>query len=132
MIEFIQQQPLTLLGWSGLMLCALFVGMAKTGVAGVYTIIIPIMAFLFGGKESTGVLLPMLVIGDIFAVRYYHRSAAWNHILRLLPWSIGGIVIGTLVGDAISDGAFKALMGVLILIGIAIMLYMEWRKIETV
>ncbi len=37
----------------------------------------------FGGKVSTGIILPMLIAGDILAVAYYHRHADWPGIRRL-------------------------------------------------
>ncbi|GAB4411558.1 MAG: sulfite exporter TauE/SafE family protein [Bacteroidia bacterium] len=114
--------------WVMLALCAVIVGMAKTGVAGIYTLVVPVLALIFGGRVSTGVLLPILILSDIFAVVYYHRAAAWSHILRLLPWAIGGIVLATWVGSRISDTQFKIMMGALVLLGITIMLVQEFRN----
>ena len=54
--------------WALIALCAILVGMSKTGVPGVSMIIVPVMAMIFGGKASTGVLLPILITADIFAV----------------------------------------------------------------
>ena len=43
---------------------ALLVGFSKTGIGGVVMIVVPLLAAVFGGKASTGILLPMLIIGD--------------------------------------------------------------------
>lgn len=118
--------------WGLLILCAMLVGMAKTGVAGVYNVVVPILALIFGGRDSTGVLLPILILADIFAVAYYHRAARWSYIIRLLPWSLAGIALGTWVGDLISDDSFKVLMGILILGGIGIMFWLELRQTPAV
>ena len=118
--------------WLGLGFCALCIGMAKTGVAGIYGVVVPIMALLFGGKASTGLVLPMLIMADVFAVAYYHRAARWTYILKLLPWTLAGILFGTWVGDQISDEIFKVLMGVIILGGIGIMVWLDWKKITAV
>ncbi|RMG56183.1 MAG: sulfite exporter TauE/SafE family protein [Bacteroidetes bacterium] len=132
MMELLQSFGLTPVQWGLLILCAVFVGMAKTGVAGVYNVVVPILALIFGGRDSTGLLLPILILADIFAVTYYHRAAQWGYILRLLPWSVAGVILGTWVGDAVSDEVFKALMGGIILFGVAVMLWLEFRKEERV
>ncbi len=80
--------------WFVLILCGVLIGMAKAGIAGTGLMIVPIMAYVFGGKVSTGLVLPMLIIADVFAVRFYHRHADWRHIVRLIPWAIAGILVG--------------------------------------
>lgn len=111
--------------WILLIAAALIVGLAKSGLSGLSMLVIPVLASVFGGKKSTGVLLPMLIIGDFFAVRYYHRHADWASIKRLLPWTIVGLVLGTAVGSYINSAQFKLMIGVLVIICIFILLYME-------
>ena len=92
------------------LIVALVVGMAKAGISGIGLSIVPAMALIFGAKESTGVLLPMLIIADIMAVIYYHRSAVWKHIIRILPWVAGGIIIALVTGNLINDKQFRIVM----------------------
>ena len=47
---------------------ALLLGMAKTGVHGAGLLSVPLLAIAFGGKISSGLMLPMLVIADVFGV----------------------------------------------------------------
>ncbi len=84
---------------------AILLGMAKAGLSGLGLAIIPIMALIFGAKESTGVILPMLIAADIMAVTYWHRHAVWKHILKILPWAAIGIGVALFVGNSITDGA---------------------------
>lgn len=111
-----------------MILCALFVGMAKTGVAGIGMLIVPILAEIFGGRVSTGILLPMLSIADIFAVAYYNRHAEWKYVLRLLPSTTAGILVGLYVGNKVNDGQFQVMMGVIILAGLVIMIWRERKR----
>ena len=111
-----------------LAMAGLFVGMAKTGIYGLGTLVPPILAVVFGGKASAGLLLPMLSMADIYAVVYYNRHASWPHLRKLFPFAVTGIFIAIYVGDAINDHTFKVIMGVLILIGIPIMAWREYRK----
>ncbi|MCC8133428.1 MAG: hypothetical protein LIP04_07495 [Tannerellaceae bacterium] len=54
--------------WILLFDCALLIGMSKTGIQGITTLVIPLMAINFGAKPSTGLILPMLCFSDLIAV----------------------------------------------------------------
>lgn len=114
--------------WGLVILCAMLVGMSKTGVMGAGLIVIPILAGVFGGKLSTGFLLPMLSVADIFAVRYYNRHAQWPFLVKLLPWTLGGIALGVWFGDAISDQQFKTTIGIIIFICLGLMIWRDLQK----
>lgn len=101
------------------------IGMAKTGVHGVGMAAVPILALVFGGKASSGVMLPILCIADIFAVIYYHRHASWPHLYRLFPWAALGVIIGTWIGEMIDDEVFRMIMAVIIFISLVIMVWRE-------
>ncbi len=108
-------------GWALAILCGMIVGFAKTGIAGTGILIVPLMAYLFPAKESVGILLPMLVIGDIFTVTYYRRHAVWKHVLRALPWAILGILLGYATGKlfTLSNHTMKQEIGVIVLLVLA-------------
>lgn len=114
--------------WVVIIICAVLIGMGKTGLSGTGMIIVPVMAAVFGGKPSTGLVLPMLCIADLFAVLYYHRHANWKHILKLLPWTIVGLVAALFLGSNISDNTFKLLIGVTILISLAVMIWQDYFR----
>jgi len=73
---------------------ALLIGMSKTGMPGVGILTVTLLAQAFGGWNSVGVMLPLLVFADIFAVAWYRRHAQWGILVRLLPWVVGGMVLG--------------------------------------
>lgn len=98
------------------------VGMSKVGVPGVSLIVIPTLAFIFGGKPSTGVLLPMLMMADIFGVTYYHRHAEWKNLIKLLPWAFAGLLIGLWVGDIVNEIWFKNIIALLVFLSLGLMI----------
>ncbi len=128
MIEMIEAYDLTAMQWLIVLLCALLVGMAKTGLSGVGLMVVPLLASVFGGRPSVGLLLPILIFADVFAVSYYNRHAEWKYILRLLPWSLIGVGAGVLVGQVISDIVFNRLLAVVVLTGIVLMILQDMRK----
>jgi uncharacterized membrane protein YfcA len=82
------------IGWLVVGFCAFVVGVSKTGLPGLGILHVPLMAKVLPARESTGILLGMLILGDLFAAGYYRRSAEWRHVLRLLPPALAGIVAG--------------------------------------
>jgi uncharacterized protein len=101
--------------------------MSKTGISGVGLMVVPLLANAFGGRPSVGLLLPILIFADIFAVSWYNRHAEWKHILRLIPWAFAGIITATIVGKNISDLTFNRLLAALVLGGIAILVWRDLR-----
>jgi len=109
----------------------MFVGMSKVGVPGISMIVVPTLAYIFGGKPSTGILLPMLMMADIFGVSYYHRHAEWRFLLKLLPWAFVGIGAALWVGEVVNDDWFKNIIAILVFLCIALMLWRDKNKEES-
>lgn len=128
MSDFILSYDLTSLQWVLLGISGLLIGMSKTGLSGVGLMVVPILANAFGGRPSVGLLLPILIFADIFAVAWYNRHAEWKHIVRLIPWAIIGIVVAALVGKSISDATFNRLLSAIVIIGIGILVWRDLRS----
>ena len=122
---------ITVMQWSILACSALIIGVAKTGLPGIGITAIPLVAMVIPARESTGLILPMLIVGDIFAVCFYHRHAVWSHLLRLIPFSITGIVIGFYAMKVIPSQYFGPLIGgtILLMLGLN---YWRTRKGDNV
>lgn len=109
-------------------LSAFIIGLAKAGLKGIDMLNVTIMAIVFGGKASTGIVLPLLCAADIMAVKYYHRHAQWPHFWKIIPWMVAGILIGVYVGKDLDEVVFRRIMATIIVCTVIIMLAMEWRK----
>jgi uncharacterized protein len=96
-------------------LAALIVGFTKTSVGGLGILAVLLMALAFPGKASPGVLLPMLIAADIMAVIHYRRSCRWKILLKLLPMTAAGVLIGYFLVDIIPVGIFEMVLGMVIL-----------------
>ncbi|MBU3820463.1 sulfite exporter TauE/SafE family protein [Flavobacteriaceae bacterium XHP0103] len=126
--EILHSFHLSVLQWLAVALATFILGISKSGIKGIGIIIILILAFVFGEKESTGVLLPMLVCADILAVIYYNRHAQWHYIIKLLPFMVVGVLVGVWIGNDISEALFKRIMAIIIIVSVIIMVYTENRK----
>ena len=118
--------------WILIMLAAFFIGLGKAGLKGIDMLSVTLMAFVFGSKASTGIVLPLLCLSDIAAVSYYNRHAKWNHFWKITPWMILGILIGIYVGKDMNEVLFRKVMAIIILFTIIIIVLMELRKSKTV
>jgi uncharacterized membrane protein YfcA len=122
----------TQLDWLLVMLAAFLIGMGKAGLKGVDMLNVTLMAIVFGGKSSTGIVLPLLCVADIAAVAYYNRHAQWKHFWKLVPWMMIGILIGVFTGKDMDEIIFKKVIATIIFITIFIVLLMEYRKSKEV
>ena len=114
--------------WVLILISSFIIGLSKAGLKGIDMLSVTLMAFVFGSKSSTGIVLPLLCLADIAAVAYYNRHAQWKHFWKLVPWMMMGILLGVFLGKDMNEAVFRKIMAVIILITIVIVLWMEYRK----
>lgn len=110
---------------------ALILGMSKAGMSGFGLAIVPLMALIFGAKESTGVILPMLITADVMAVVYYHRHGVWKYIILILPWVALGILVALIAGKLVNDNQFRIILLTVVWIMLVLMVLNDLRKNDT-
>ncbi len=101
--------------WALAIVAAAGIGVAKSGFSGVSMLHVLIFAFLFGARDSTGVVLPLLIVGDICALLAFHQHARWDYIRRMLPPACLGVIGGWLLMHRLDEAVFKPLIGSVIL-----------------
>jgi uncharacterized membrane protein YfcA len=121
-----------LIQWILVMLAAFLIGMGKAGLKGVDMLNVTLMAIVFGGKTSTGIVLPLLCVADIAAVAYYNRHAQWKYFWKLVPWMMAGILLGVFAGKDMDEQLFKKIIAAIILVTIVVVFVMEYRKSKVV
>jgi uncharacterized membrane protein YfcA len=93
------------------------IGLAKGGLGGTLGILAtPLMSLVMPADKVIGLLLPILMIADIFAV-----ASHWQHwdrklILLLIPGSIAGMLIGTFLIASISPDMLRRGIGLIVLL----------------
>ncbi|MBN1816813.1 MAG: sulfite exporter TauE/SafE family protein [Sedimentisphaerales bacterium] len=117
--------------WILLGICGILVGISKTGIPGFGILVVPLMAIAMGDEamKSVGILLPMLIFADLFAVLYHRRNAEWRHIIRLIPFALAGIVAGYFAMKALKgqDLLVKRIIGGIVLLMIGLRLWQTQR-----
>jgi uncharacterized protein len=116
--------------WLLATVAAFGIGIGKAGLAGMSLVHVLIFAFLFGARESTGVVLPMLLVGDVAAVRAFHQHARWDYVRRMLPPACVGVVVAAWFMRGLSESVYKPVIGWIILglsaLQVTRMLRPEW------
>jgi uncharacterized membrane protein YfcA len=100
--------------WALAGLGAYLVGLSKTGIAGLGVLSVALFASALPARESTGIVLVVLIGADIVAVTAYRREVSWPHLLRLFPWAAAGVIIGFLIMGRIDSQTTQKLIGVIL------------------
>jgi len=111
--------------WGLLYLAAIISGFSKTGIPGISILSVGIYANVVGPRQATGVVLPMLIFADLFAFFVYRKNLEWKRVGRLLPWALGGLVLGWLALGRVDDRQAARLVGVIIAAMLGLHL---WRR----
>ncbi|MBC2865549.1 sulfite exporter TauE/SafE family protein [Streptomyces mexicanus] len=125
MDTIINEWHLSAAGFAALACAALLVGFSKTAVSGANTVSLAIFAAVLPARASTGVLLPVLIAGDVLAVLTYRRHAHWPTLWRLFPAVAAGVVAGTLFLLWADDAVMRTSIGVILLVMAAVTV---WRR----
>jgi uncharacterized protein len=114
------------LQWLIAVVGAFMVGVSKAGITGLSILSIALFVHVFpSSKQTSGLVLPLLIFGDFVAVFSYRAHAQWQFVWKLLPWTAAGVVLGYLTLGHISDHTARIMIGVII-VALCVMGY--WRR----
>lgn len=98
-------------------LVGLLIGVAKGGLGGLMgALATPLMALVMPYQEVVGLLLPMLIFADAFALASYWKR--WNSrlVILLLPGGVLGVTVGTAFIKNAPTELLKNVLAVIVLI----------------
>jgi hypothetical protein len=128
MTELISSSGISFQGWMVAIAGSFLLGVAKGGIKGIGAIITTMFALVYGSKVSTGIIMPLLIVGDVFAVMYYHRHAQWSYMWKLMPWMLIGVLVGVWYGKELPEEEFKRGMALLIFSSVVLMWFLDRVK----
>lgn len=111
-----------------LVVAALLIGFSKTAIGGVALISVAVFAAVLPSRLSTGVVLPLLIVGDVVAVRSYHAHADWRTLIRLIPAVLVGMAAGWAFIAQVDDTVMRRAIGAILLALVALQLLTRWRQ----
>ena len=99
----------------GMIILGLGSGFSKLGLP-TALVFSPLLASLYGGKTSAGIIIIPVVISDLTMLYIYGKELDLKILKKILPMTILGIIVAVVFGNNISDEFFKKSMGIIILI----------------
>ena len=97
--------------------------LAPPARAGVLT---PILALVLPVALAVGVLLPMLMVGDVFAVTMYWKEWDLDLVKRMLPAGIVGAIAGTFLLSWLSPDGLRIILGIFVWELVAYKFVSDW------
>jgi uncharacterized membrane protein YfcA len=113
-------------------IAAVLIGFSKTSVGGLVILAVPLVAIGFPGKQSTGIILPLMVFADLLAVIYYRRDCNWRVIFKFFPLTAVGVGIGYLILNSIPNHIFNIVLGITIIVMLLVGMLVERVKLSPV
>jgi uncharacterized membrane protein YfcA len=118
---------ITVFEWCLLCIAAIGIGISKSGLSGISMVHVMVFAYVFGALPSTGVVLPMLIVGDISATFAFGRHANWSHVRRMLPPALVGVTLGWLFMSRMDEAIYQPVIGGIILSLTVVQIIRLWR-----
>src|SRR5690606_488018 len=112
--------------WTLLAAAPVISGLARPAVPGWGTIAVAVFAAVLRARQSTGTILLLLILADLFAIVIYRRDVNWRALLRLAPAVLVGVLLGVVFLALADDVWVKRTIGVILLAVIAVTLLRRW------
>ncbi|UYF99607.1 MULTISPECIES: sulfite exporter TauE/SafE family protein [unclassified Halomonas] len=119
----------SLLAWLLIIFSVYLTGVSKGGFAGGFgTLSVPLMALVISPTQAAGLLLPLLLVMDVFAVKAWWGKHDMAEVWRFLPGLFIGVAVGTLLFGSLSDQGVRLVLGGLSLVFAVYMLFKPVAK----
>lgn len=105
--------------------CVFLYGFSKTAMPVAGVLAGPLLAAALGATTASGFIMPLLLIGDFFALARYRQHANWPLIIKLIPGVLVGIVLTAVLFKYVEAHTLDRIIGVLILVSV---LLEVWRR----
>lgn len=100
-----------------LVLAALMVGVVKGGLGPMpIALIVPLLSTTMPVAEAVGITLPLLIVGDWFALPVYWRKWDAPALRLMLPAAAAGVILGVALLTTLPDDALRRILGLFTLL----------------
>ena len=91
----------------------LMTGISKSGFGGIALLSVPVMSLIMSPIVAAAIMLPLLLIMDLFSVFAWRKNANWGYLSVLLPGAQLGIVVGAFSASYVSEDIVRLIVGVI-------------------
>lgn len=100
-------------------LLGFLIGATKGGFNILGALLTPLLSLILPVSQAVGVVLPMLIVGDVFALYMYRGQWDARLAWRMLPSGAVGVLIGTLLLMELPTHALRVALAIFVLIIVA-------------
>lgn len=94
----------------------LLMGISKSGFgAGFGSLAVPLMALTISVPRAAAIFMPILLVADLMGLLAFRREVQWPLFRFLLPFSLLGTVVGTMVFHWVDPKTVAGIVGILTL-----------------
>jgi hypothetical protein len=106
----------------------ILVGLSKGGLAGALAMLgVPMMSLAVPPIQAAGILLPILIAMDVFALWAYRHEWDVRNLLIMVPAAVVGIAVGWLTAEQVSDAHVRLIVG-LVALGFTLSYWLGWPR----
>lgn len=93
-------------------LAVLLIGISKSGFGSTMAVFgVPMMSLVIPPAQAAAIILPLLIMLDLFNLLYYRRRFDRTNLFILLPAALIGVLIGSLTFRYLSDSHIRIMIG---------------------
>ncbi|MEP2780888.1 MAG: sulfite exporter TauE/SafE family protein [Pseudoruegeria sp.] len=96
--------------WIAAGLAAFFLGLSKGGLPVIALLAVPIMALFMDPAMAAGLLLPLYIVADVYAVYLFRRAYSVRNLKILIPSALIGVIVGYFSVSHVPGDAVKLLL----------------------
>lgn len=91
-------------------LAAFLMGLSKGGVPMIAILAVPLMSLFMDPAKAAGLLLPIYIVADMYAIYLFRKAFSTRNLKNLLPGAVVGILIGFAAVSYVPGDAGKLLV----------------------
>ncbi|WP_424933306.1 sulfite exporter TauE/SafE family protein [Amaricoccus macauensis] len=96
--------------WIAATIAAFIVGLSKGGLAIAGPLVVPILSTVMPPTLAAGLMLPIYLISDSYAVWLFRRNFSKRNLAILIPAGLIGVILGYLMVERVSEDVIKLLV----------------------
>ncbi|MFN2213959.1 MAG: sulfite exporter TauE/SafE family protein [Anaerolineales bacterium] len=98
-------------------LAVLLIGISKSGFGSTLAVFgVPLMSLVIPPAQAAAIVLPLLILMDLFNLVHYRNRFDRTNLFILLPAALIGVLAGSLTFQFLSDASIRILIGGIALI----------------
>ncbi len=107
-----------------LIIVAILIGLSKGGLgAALVVLVTPLLSLVMPVQEAVGVVLPLLILADGFALYFYWNTWDMYYVRLMLPLGVVGVIIGTYLLATLDNTTLRHILGTFTLLFVVYKLF---------